>query len=387
MSEVRKDDIITPDPNIVAEVVREVVGELVASLNAQQKRSLKRLTQRAADNEWTQEELARRINDVVGLDDRSRNAVEAMRLRLVRDGVPRGVARTTARNYANELRRERAASIARTEVANVLATARRRTWIAARDDGLIPNYAVRIWRTHKDEKTCGVCGPMNGQRASLTGTFMNGVPGVPAHPNCRCTEELVLGQDVIGKEDPRDADSDGWIDEGKPTERLARVYNYDKFLGATWRDHKKQQEAIAHFDSLPGHAKVAVYHGTTREHAEALLSGDVIGEGKNRDRKHGSATTHGLYVAPTWADADMYTTPRTDDVVLKIWTTKDQLAPSGEARDGQGPYSVGRALMHSSAGAILIPGAKIDRIEVVSATPVAKAHSILGRRNRERQTS
>lgn len=377
--EVRKEELITPDPSIVADVAREVVGELVANLNAEQKKSLKRLHRKAVDNEWTQEELARRINDVVGLDDRSRNAVEAMRLRLVQDGVPRGVARKTAREYANRLRRERAETIARTEVANVLAIARRRTWLAARDEGLIPNYAVRIWRTHKDERTCKVCGPMNGQRAALDRPFRGGLMGVPAHPNCRCREELVWGQDVIGKSDPRDGDGDGFVDDGLPTMRpVNRVYNYDRFLGATWRDHAKQQEAIAHFDSLPGNAKIAVYHGTTKQHAESLIAGAKIGRGQERDRKHSSMNTEGLYVAPTWADAEMYTAPRSDDVVVKIWTTKDQLAPSQEA--GGGSYTVGRALMNSSAGAVLVPGAKIDKIEMVSGDAVRKARNILDRR-------
>lgn len=176
-------DPIVADPAIVAEVVREVVGELVAGLNAQQKKSLKRLTERSQANEWTEEELARRVNDVVGLDDRSRNAVEAMRQRLIDQGVPRGTARTTAQKYANTLRRERAVSIARNEVSHVMAVARRRTWLKARDDGDIPNYSVRIWRTHKDDRNCPVCRNMNGQRAALDGVFMNGHAGPPAHPN------------------------------------------------------------------------------------------------------------------------------------------------------------------------------------------------------------
>jgi len=41
-------------------------------------------------------------------------------------------------------------------------------------------YKTWIWITHKDERTCTICGPRNGV------VYKIGAPPPPAHPNCRC---------------------------------------------------------------------------------------------------------------------------------------------------------------------------------------------------------
>lgn len=42
-------------------------------------------------------------------------------------------------------------------------------------------YKTWIWITHRDERTCLICGPRNGIE------FKIGDPPPPAHPNCRCS--------------------------------------------------------------------------------------------------------------------------------------------------------------------------------------------------------
>ena len=41
------------------------------------------------------------------------------------------------------------------------------------------------WVTVNDEKVCAICGPHDGERASLGSTWSNG-DTIPAHPSCRC---------------------------------------------------------------------------------------------------------------------------------------------------------------------------------------------------------
>ena len=43
-----------------------------------------------------------------------------------------------------------------------------------------------VWNTAKDERVCPICGPLNGERKPVDGTFTGGLSGPPAHPNCRC---------------------------------------------------------------------------------------------------------------------------------------------------------------------------------------------------------
>lgn len=361
VADVLKADI-TIDPDLIEAVALNVVGDLVRGLNDQQRKTLKRLTARALSEDWDQEELTRRINDLVGLDDRSLNAVEGMRQRLVAAGFKPGDARRQANAYAARLRAARAATIAETEVARVASIARRLTWQQARNQDELHRYAVRVWRTDKTEANCPTCSSLNGRRAAVSRPFMGGIMEPPAHPNCKCRVELMLGDVVLSKGEPRDADNDGWIDEGKPTERpAARVYNYNS-MGATWDDHKTQQDAIAHFDALPDDAILYVFHGTTKQDAEFIVRHKLIRSGGRRSSgvEHGKRTD-GLYVAPTVRDAGMYLHRGSDDVVVKIKVRKGDLVKSAEYT-GQ---TVGGALMNSSAGAVLPPGSKLLSVEVV----------------------
>lgn len=47
------------------------------------------------------------------------------------------------------------------------------------------------WVTVNDERVCPTCGPLNGKRAPLRGTFEGGA-SVPAHPGCRCFVRPVI---------------------------------------------------------------------------------------------------------------------------------------------------------------------------------------------------
>ena len=47
------------------------------------------------------------------------------------------------------------------------------------------------WVTVNDERVCPTCGPLNGKRAPLRGSFEGGVRQ-PAHPGCRCFVRPVL---------------------------------------------------------------------------------------------------------------------------------------------------------------------------------------------------
>lgn len=47
------------------------------------------------------------------------------------------------------------------------------------------------WVTVNDERVCPVCGPLNGKRAPLRGTYPGGYTQ-PAHPGCRCFERPVI---------------------------------------------------------------------------------------------------------------------------------------------------------------------------------------------------
>lgn len=345
------------DPAVAGRLALASAGDLVTGITSDQKRALRRLTARAIQQGWSEEELADRIKAAIGLDERGVNAVENFRAGLVAGGTPKGIARQRANDYAKRLRAARAALIARTELARLTAEAKRLMWAEWKRDGRIDQYAVRVWHTHKDERMCPVCKPMNGQRAAIGKPYAKGMAGPPVHPNCRCHETLERGPVVLGKE-AKDGDGDGWVDDGKPTMRLTfnagSVIDFDGPLGATWRNHYKQQAAIKAFDELPDDAMVVVYHGTTEDNADLLVEGAEIADSGERDKKLGGKSK-GIYIAPTYDDAANY-----GDYVVSFKVPKSVIVPSDEARG----YSAGKALMNSSAGAVILPGFVLPRVTV-----------------------
>lgn len=164
---------------------------------------VKKLTARAYEQGWDKNVLGERIRMVVGLDVRRLNAVENFRQSLVDSGVPKGLARQRSKALASRLRADRANVIARTELAQLVGEAKRLAWERAKDEGRFDQYAVRIWHTHRDERLCPVCRPMNGKRAAVGKPYKSGVKaGPPAHPNCRCWETLERGPELLGKQEP-----------------------------------------------------------------------------------------------------------------------------------------------------------------------------------------
>lgn len=201
-NDIRKatEDIITVPEAVIDEVVSDSIGRLVADISMRQREALAQYVRAAHKWGWTPDELAERINDAVGLDVPRLNAVENHRRFLIDQGVPKGVARERAKAMAGRMRLDRAGVIARNELARLVGESKRRAWELAKEDGLIDQYVVRVWHTHRDERRCKVCRPMNAQRAAIGRPYKrNGLAGPPVHVNCRCWETLERGDVILAK--------------------------------------------------------------------------------------------------------------------------------------------------------------------------------------------
>jgi SPP1 gp7 family putative phage head morphogenesis protein len=136
-------------------------------------------------------DAARLIRQVVGLNASQANAVMNYRVELLADGVDLERAARQVARYADRLLRERAITIARTEVMGALNAGSQETWRQAREKGLLSANAVKEWMVTPDELLCEICAPLAGQRVPLDGTFSTGQTQPPAHPRCRCTAAAI----------------------------------------------------------------------------------------------------------------------------------------------------------------------------------------------------
>jgi F like protein len=94
-----------------------------------------------------------------------------------------------AKVYAEKLLRQRAKTIARTEILRASNAGQRAAWRSARDKGILPRTTLREWIATGG--ACAICSPLDGKTAGLDEPFDGGIDSPPAHPSCRCTTGLI----------------------------------------------------------------------------------------------------------------------------------------------------------------------------------------------------
>ena len=95
--------------------------------------------------------------------------------------------------YGNKLRRSRARMIARTEAQFARNRGHLDTMLQAQQTGLVGAEAMKQWVTGPFD-VCDICTPLGGRKVSLKTNFSwqgGGGPHPPAHPNCRCSINMV----------------------------------------------------------------------------------------------------------------------------------------------------------------------------------------------------
>jgi hypothetical protein len=87
----------------------------------------------------------------------------------------------------------RATLIARHESMTAVSEGQREAWDQAVEEGLLTGDEKRTWIVTPDDALCPICDGLDGQTASLDGTYTSDgeeYDGPPAHVACRCTEGL-----------------------------------------------------------------------------------------------------------------------------------------------------------------------------------------------------
>ena len=115
------------------------------------------------------------------------------------------LAQKQADAYAQRLLKYRSETIARTEIARAVGEGQTAMWKQMVADGYLPVDAKRVWVTALDERTCEICEPMNGVETDIFGSWNtpNGFVSHPqaTHPNCRCTQGIIMPKSKVGKSD------------------------------------------------------------------------------------------------------------------------------------------------------------------------------------------
>jgi len=143
----------------------------------------------------TVRDTARKLSRFIGLNDR-----QAISFAKFESGLAEKVAAKTITEQQaakmidaqyKKMIKYRSQMIARQEIAMAEAHGR---WIGfeqAIEQGWAHPKSMKRWSASSDERTCDICGPMNGKSVQWDQPFPNGVYREPAHVMCRCTTTLL----------------------------------------------------------------------------------------------------------------------------------------------------------------------------------------------------
>ncbi len=224
-----------PNPRVL-EWVGGRTSALLGTLGDDAREVINSAITRGATEQLTDRQVARVISQHIGLDARRSTAVENYRKfvydfrarkdiervirkrprtvkeRLQRGGFVRkewriirehGVQKALpdrrldnmVAEYASRLKKERALTIARHEIAMAQNRAKELVWEKAQVDGTMLPSARRKWITRKDGLVCKFCGPMHGKLAPVGGVWHTARGEVKTpneiHTTCRCGEKLI----------------------------------------------------------------------------------------------------------------------------------------------------------------------------------------------------
>jgi len=174
-------------------------AQLVTSVDALTREAIKQTIIEAFREQIDVRATAKRIKNVVGLHPQWAKAVTEFEkkefARLVRQGdkPERALikAQERASRYSDSLKSKRATMIARTEIQIAQAEGREEGWRQASQEGFISSDTRRMWVTAQDERTCELCGPLDGEIVGFDEIFSIGLKSPIVHPNCRCVVVLV----------------------------------------------------------------------------------------------------------------------------------------------------------------------------------------------------
>lgn len=140
-------------------------------------------------------EVVDEIQATVGLTRHMRERVKRRVEALREAGFKRHEVSALREEFSQQLKRQRAVAIARTETLDAQTQGLKDSWRVAREEGLMPPGTKKKWVATNDERTSEICEDLDGQEVPVDEQFESiegPLDGPPAHPNCRSTMVLVF---------------------------------------------------------------------------------------------------------------------------------------------------------------------------------------------------
>lgn len=197
-------DLLNPE---AVNFARARAAEQVSGITENTRLALRQIVTDAVEQGTDVRTLARRVRSHLGLTPQQAGAVERYRATLVKNGTAPGRAERMASIQADRFLDARATTIARTESIRAANAGQQLLYDGYQRKGILPRWALKEWITAKDERTCPVCRPMDGQQVlvkdgEFQGAGLARVSHPPIHSCCRCAFALVPGETLLPPQQP-----------------------------------------------------------------------------------------------------------------------------------------------------------------------------------------
>lgn len=177
-----------PQSGLISSFIDNRGGKLIREVSEDQYKAINTLVRQASlTDTMTVDDLARSIRPCVGLTQRQAQATKNYYDNLIQQGYTPKQARKMQAVYAERMHRERALTIATTEMSFAYNSSMDELVRQRIRDGIYAPGVKKKWITGRDERVCDVCGKMDNVEVDLDMPFPGGVMIPPAHPRCRCS--------------------------------------------------------------------------------------------------------------------------------------------------------------------------------------------------------
>lgn len=188
------------------EVAARQAGKLITGLSEQTREAIRAMVVRSIRDGIPPRDLARLMRPALGLNSQQSQALLNYRSSLIETGTKASEVERLADRYASKKLAERAETVARTEVMDALNDGALESWKQARDEGLVGDNMVKEVIVTDDDLLCPVCAPLDAVRVPIDSPFETEYGPIlmpPFHPNCRCTAVMI--PDDVPEREPQEA--------------------------------------------------------------------------------------------------------------------------------------------------------------------------------------
>lgn len=171
--------------------IEEHGTQLAVDLSTEQHNAMKAVIDQAAKGSYSVDELSRVMRPMIGLTSQQATSAQRYYDTLREEGLSDDKAQKKVAQYAAQAHRQRALTIARTELADAFNYGADQSVRQAQTQGYMPPQMEKKWMAAEDERECVVCGDLDGVTVPMDAQFPGGFEHPTAHPLCRCAVAYV----------------------------------------------------------------------------------------------------------------------------------------------------------------------------------------------------